>query len=226
MAEVNKYNHSKIYKICSNLTNKIYIGSTTQSIKQRLSEHVAHYKLYNKNNNDKYMSSYEIIKLGDYYVVLIEECNFNNKQQLENREGEIMKLNINNVINNRIAGRTLKEYQNDNKAQIKEYKKQYIIDNKEILAERSIQYRQDNKEILAEKKKEYRENNREDLNEKGKEYYYNNKIKILEKSKQSIICECGIIYSYIHKSRHNKSKKHINITNNLLILNELTFFNL
>ncbi len=97
MTEVNKYNHSKIYKICSKLTDKIYIGSTTQTLSQRLSEHISHYKLYVKTNT-KHITSYEIIKLGDYYITLIEENNFNNRQQLFKREGEVIKLNINNVV--------------------------------------------------------------------------------------------------------------------------------
>ena len=75
MTEHNKYNSSKIYKICSNLTDNIYIGSTTQSLSQRLSEHVRRCNHYIKIDNN-YISSFEIIKLGDYYITLIEECNF------------------------------------------------------------------------------------------------------------------------------------------------------
>ena len=109
MAQVNKYNSSKIYKISSNLTDKIYVGSTTQTLSQRLSDHVSQYKRYVRIN-DRYITSYEIIKLGDYYITLIEENNFNNKQQLFKREGEVIKLNINNVVNKIIAGRTKAEY--------------------------------------------------------------------------------------------------------------------
>jgi len=211
MTEVNKYNHSKIYKICSNKTDKIYIGSTTQILAKRLYEHVLNYKQYLKTNT-KYISSIEIIKLEDYYIVLIEECNFNNKEQLLKREGEIIKLNINNVINNRIAGRTHKEYQNDNKEHIAEQKKQYRQDNKEHLTEQKIQYRQDNKEHIAECQKKYYNDNKENILEKMKQYQNDNKEHRLEKMKQYY--------------NDNKTKKHINITNNLLILNELTFFNL
>ena len=105
MTEVNKYNHSKIYKICSNLSDKYYIGSTTQTLAQRLSKHTSNYKQYIKTNIN-HITSYEIIKLGDSYITLIEEHNFNNRQQLFKREGEVMKLNINNIVNMIIAGRT------------------------------------------------------------------------------------------------------------------------
>ncbi len=126
MTEHNKYNSSKIYKICSNLTDKFYIGSTTQTLSQRLSEQITHYKLYVKTNT-KHITSYVIIKLGDSYITLIEEHNFNNKQQLERREGELIKLNINNVVNKMIAGRTKSEYYNDNKEHLTEQSNQHYI---------------------------------------------------------------------------------------------------
>ena len=72
MTEHNKYNRSKIYKICSNLTDKIYIGSTTQTLAKRLYHHVSQYTSYNIDNSKVYVSSFEIIKLEDYYISLIE----------------------------------------------------------------------------------------------------------------------------------------------------------
>jgi len=169
MAEINRYNNSKIYKICSNLTDKIYIGSTTQSISQRLSEHVKRYKTHIKNNNTKYVSSIEIIKLGDAFIVLLEQCNFNNRQQLFKREGEVIKLNINNAVNMLIAGRTKKEYVIDNKEQILERSKQFYIDNKEQVLEQQQQYYNDNKE----RKKQYYNDNKEKIAERMKQYRNN-----------------------------------------------------
>ncbi len=55
---------------------------------------MTHYKRYVRVN-ERYITSFEIIKLGDSYISLIEENSFNNRQQLElGREGEIIKLNI------------------------------------------------------------------------------------------------------------------------------------
>ena len=51
MAEINKYNSSLIYTIRSHQTNKYYIGSTTQSLSRRLSEHIRDYKQHLSNNN-------------------------------------------------------------------------------------------------------------------------------------------------------------------------------
>jgi len=236
MAEINRYNNSKIYKICSNLTDKIYIGSTTQTLAQRLSKHTSNYKQYLKNNT-KYITSIEIIKLGDSFIVLLEDCNFNNQQQLFKREGEIIKLNINNVVNTHIAGRTMTEYHIDNAEHIAEYKKQYRFNNAEHLAEKQKQYRFNNAEHiaeyhkeyniinvehLAEKKKQYKLNNAEHIAEQNKQYRFNNAEHIAEKQKQTFTCNCGLILCFGAKSKHNKTKKHIN----LLFLNELTFYNL
>jgi len=146
----NIYNHSKIYKIVSPSTDKIYIGSTTQTLAQRLGKHIKNYKDYTNNNINKYITSFEIIKLGDYSIVLLEECNFNNKEQLRQREGYYIKLYNDVCVNNRIAGRTKTEYRNDNK----DKSKQYYTDNKEIILEQKKQYRNDNKELFKERNKQ------------------------------------------------------------------------
>ena len=145
---INIYNHSKIYKIVSPSTDKIYIGSTTQTLAQRLGKHIKIYKYYT-NNNSYYTSSYEIIKLGDYSIQLIEQCNFNNKEQLRQREGYYIKLYNDICVNNRIAGRTKTEYKTDNKNRLIIRDKQYYIDNKEIILEKTKQYRNANKQVLA-----------------------------------------------------------------------------
>ena len=224
ITQVNKYNKSKIYKICSNLTDKIYVGSTTQTLAQRLSEHVSHYKQYVRNN-ERYVTSYEIIMLNDYYIALIEEHNFNNRQQLERREGEIIKLNINNVVNKQITGRTDTEYYNDNIEHITEYHKHYRVDNKEHIAERDKQRYNDNKEHKAEQHKQYRLVNKEAIAEKHKQHYISNRERILEHNKQTTICECGLIITKCYKLRHMKSTKHINIINQQLFNNELNHYN-
>jgi len=175
----NKYNNSKIYKICSNLSDKIYIGSTTKTLSQRLKIHIKDYKHYLKTNT-KYLTSIEIIKLGDFSIVLIEECNFNTQQQLFRREGEIIKLNIHNVVNMLIAGRTKEEYVVDNKEHVVEYRKKFYNDNKE----QSKQYKIDNKEKLVEQRKQYYNDNKEQITELKKQYFNDNKEHIVEQRKQ------------------------------------------
>jgi len=217
ITQVNKYNNSKIYKISSNITDKYYIGSTTQTLAQRLSVHIRAYKHYIKTNN-RYITSFEIIKLGDSYITLIEENTFNNKQQLFKREGEIIKLNINNVVNKMIAGRTDKEWRQDNHETILEKKKQY---------------REDNKQVIASKEKEHYNNNKVRINlrnniyhsehkEQKKQYDIINRVAHLEYNKIPFNCICGVTITLNGKSQHMRTPKHIN----QLFNNELNYYNL
>jgi len=165
------YQKGKIYKLYS-VSNEelVYYGSTIETLSARLSKHVYDY------NHFKGVKSDLVIGAGDYKIELVENYPCVNRQQLEKREGEYTKNN--NCLNERIAGRTRKEWIQDNKEKLAEQKKQYYENNKEALAEKNKQYREKNKEAITEYKKEYRENNKEHLKEKSKEWRENNKDKM------------------------------------------------
>lgn len=127
------YQKAKIYKLVSPSKNLVYIGSTTQPLSQRLAEHLCNYK------KDKGLNSQVVLECEDYKIELLEDFPCNNRQQLEKKEGEYIKNN--ECINNRIAGRTGKEWYYDNQ----EHKKQYYESNKEKLKEYQKQYYQNNK---------------------------------------------------------------------------------
>ena len=225
MAEHNKYNNSKIYKLVSASSDKIYVGSTTQLLCKRLQQHLGNYKDYTINNNKPYTTSYEIIKLGDYSIQLIEQCNFNNKQQLHEREGHYIKLHRDICVNKLIAGRTHAEYRQDNKEFITEISKQYYINNKEYYSKYNKEYNKEyninNKEHLTEYNKQYYIDNKEHLTEYIKQYRVNNKQVLTERKKQTIQCECGITTIKYHLNRHQQTTNHF--TNiNKSYLNELT----
>ena len=231
------YKNGKIYTIRSDSTDKYYIGSTTQPLSKRLSKHKNDYKVYlnGKFNN---ITSFEIIKYDDCYIELLEAYPCNSKDELTKREGELIRLHKNDIVNKRIEQRTKKQYQQDNKEKITERMKQYYNDNKEQIKEQIKQYREDNKEKIAEQIKQYREDNKEQIKEQKKQYYNDNKEKIVEKIKQyhqdnkekiaerkkqyyndnkeqikeqmnqKYSCECGGKYTYAVKSRHLKTEKH------------------
>jgi hypothetical protein len=179
------YQNGKIYSIRSYQTELIYIGSTTQSLSKRLSKHKTDFDGWNNNNNAyAYVSSFDILKYDDYYIELVENYSCNSKNELRRREGEIIRI-TDKCVNKNIAGRTKKQYYEDNKEHISEYQKEYNETNKEKI----IEYRKTNKEYLSTKNKEYREQN---------------KLKLLKK----IECECGGKYVYKNKSVHCKSQKH------------------
>jgi hypothetical protein len=84
------YAESKIYRIVSNSTGKNYVGCTVVSLSQRLSQHVKDYRNWIKATPEHiykpYCTSYEILKTGDYQIVLIEKFPCKNREQLLCRE--------------------------------------------------------------------------------------------------------------------------------------------
>ena len=66
------YSNGKIYKIISDQTDLIYIGSTTQQLSKRKQRH--------KSNKD--CSSKEILQYEDARIILIEMFSCNCKEEL------------------------------------------------------------------------------------------------------------------------------------------------
>ena len=127
------YQDSKIYKIVSLNTDKEYIGSTTQPLCKRLANHLTSYKSY-KNGTGSFTSSYKVIDDGNYRIYLIENYPCNSKEELEAREGYHIRKST--CVNQRIQGRTTKEYYQVNKQYFQQYFKKYNQDNKKpILCE-------------------------------------------------------------------------------------------
>ncbi len=113
------YNNGKIYTIRFHDSNEIYIGSTTQSLAVRFGGHKrtdnsAVYRLI----NDKYDGNWE-----ECYYELYENYSCINREELHKKEGEVIRLFLNNVnyicINCVINGRNYKEYYQDNADKIK-----------------------------------------------------------------------------------------------------------
>jgi hypothetical protein len=180
----NIYENGKIYTIRSYLTDKYYIGSTCNPLYKRLGQHKGDYKKYLKDSDKySYLTSFEIIKLGDAYIELLETYKCESKEVLNKREGELIREHKNNVINKVIAGRNQKEYREDNKEKIAEQKKEYVKENKDKKKEWDKKYNENNKEKIAERKKVYNEANKEKIAEKNKVYRQANKEKIAEKNK-------------------------------------------
>jgi len=158
------YQNGKIYSIRSYQTDMIYIGSTCQSLAVRKGAHKQNYQRY-QNGKGNYVTSFEIIKYDDAYIELVEAYPCNNRYELCRREGELIR-EMDNVINKRIAGRTHKEWREDNK----EYNKEYYEANKDKISEQMKQWREDNKDKQRELNKQYYEANKDNLREQRKVY--------------------------------------------------------
>ena len=109
------YENGQIYMIWSPHTDKVYIGSTTQPLHKRFHDHKHNHALYRRTTANK------IIDCCDAKIELIEDYPCANKAELNRREGEIMRER--NCVNRRVAGRTVAEGREDNKARIAERKK-------------------------------------------------------------------------------------------------------
>jgi hypothetical protein len=150
------YQQGRIYTIrCRTDDTLIYVGSTTQSLAKRWGGHKVssklnnHFLLYKTINNN----------WNEWYIELYELYPCNSKEELCRREGDIIRLI--GTLNSQIAGRTQKEWVEDNKEYRKKYYKEYVETNKEKLSEYNKvykkNYRETNKEKLSEYNKEYRE---------------------------------------------------------------------
>ena len=107
-----------------------------------------------KHRTSEKCSLYKLVN-GDWdnwYIELYEEYPCNNKEQLEKREGEVIREIA--TINKNIAGRTMKEYYQDNRDEIIEHNKKYYQDNRDEIAKKNKKYREENLDEIRERKKE------------------------------------------------------------------------
>lgn len=100
----NLYHNSKIYKLISDNTNTIFIGSTCQPyLSQRLCIHRSNYNLY-KAGQIKYDSSFELLQYNDCQIILLEKYPCSTKEELNLKESEIIQTlkEVNELILTRI----------------------------------------------------------------------------------------------------------------------------
>jgi hypothetical protein len=109
-----------------------------------LAKHVGTYKSFLKGKYN-YVTSFKIIELGNYLIVLIENCPCENKDELYKRER--LYIETLECVNKYIPNRTQKEWNIENREKIKDYQKEYRNANIETIKN----YRIDNKEKNNEK---------------------------------------------------------------------------
>ncbi len=113
-----------IYGIHTNNSKDMYVGSTTKSLEHRLKNHEWRYKRYLKDDTEKYISSYEVLKQGDYYIELIDELDNVSKEDIYKTEGYYIKLF--RCVNQTVAGRKPEEYREENRELIREKQEKYF----------------------------------------------------------------------------------------------------
>jgi hypothetical protein len=106
----------KVYAIRSYQTDKVYVGSTTQSLAVRMAGHRRAHRRWKKNNK-KYTASFDILELGDAYIELLETCPCETRAELNRAEGVCIRAM--NCVNKRMAGRSKEECDLANKGKLK-----------------------------------------------------------------------------------------------------------
>ena len=138
------FQNGKIYIIRNSVNDQIYIGSTCQSLSQRMVHHRRDTNTQRCQEFNLYKAMKELHK-NTFYIALLEHYPCNTRDDLNKKDGEYIRK-YHNQLNRQIAGRTDKEYREDNKTKAKEYHKEYQQNNKETLAEYQKDYRQNHKE--------------------------------------------------------------------------------
>jgi len=235
MENNNKYQRGKIYKIVCGVTDLVYVGSTIQpTLAKRLCSHVCDYKsnLMGKKN---FITSYKVLENNNYNIELICNAPCNSKDELHAIEGKyIRELEC---VNKMIAGRTPKQYREENKEKVKQGKHDYHEKNKAKIAKKSKLYRETNSEILKEKKhinyennkveitkkiQIYKEANEELVKKRQHDWYERNKEALSEKNKaynaahSDELREKKKVYYQAHKKEFNEKQKARNKDNTKL----------
>jgi hypothetical protein len=185
------YQLGKIYKIVGN--GLTYYGSTCEpTLARRLSGHVEKHKSYKNGKYNKKITSFDIIELGDYKIVLIENFACDTKDELHARERYYIETN--ECLNKVIPGRTRIQYRDQRK---------------EFINEQAQIYRDTHKELIKKQYKKYSDTHRELTKERCKKYRDTHKEELREKASIKVNCECGGKYTIYRKSVHLKTKKHL-----------------
>ena len=134
------YSKGKIYRLVCNTTGQQYIGSTSQSLSQRLGNHKSEYKRFLYGKITDKLTSFSILSENNFEMILIEDYPCENKNQLERRERHFIETM--ECINKVKPAQTREEHLEYNR----QYDRQYRKDHKEEISKINRDYRQKHKE--------------------------------------------------------------------------------
>jgi hypothetical protein len=169
-----------VYKIISNQSNHVYVGSTFNRLSDRLRQHAYGYaawssQICNEVNDITTMSIYPYFEqygVSDFTIVLIKEYIVVDRQHL--LAFEQVWINKLECVNKHAAFNPL-----NRSSKLRQRSCKQRIDD----------WKTNNKDKINRAQQRYRDKTRDQRNEK-------------------ITCGCGKNYTYSHKARHQRTKKH------------------
>ena len=114
----------KIYKLVSQHTDQVYVGSTCLPLKNRMYCHRSAYKAYQKGERG-FMTSFILLDLGHVEIVQIDSLSMFDEDELKRRERYwIEKLD---TVNKNKPGRSASEWYQDNHKKIRQYANERVV---------------------------------------------------------------------------------------------------
>jgi len=184
----------KIYFVRSNnpeIKSK-YVGSTIQTLAQRMSGHRSGYKEWLKGTGSSCAIYYEFQKYGieQFHIELIEDYPCEREEQLLARENVFIRQE--ECVNKNMAITTHEE--------LRTYKTKWAKDNPES----SKKYFELHKEKIQEYQKQYAQTHKDEKKINDKRYYQEHSAEL----KEIITCVCGCQITKQSLTRHLKTNKH------------------
>ena len=142
----NKYQNGKIYKIVDVGYNKCYIGSTCESLSQRMARHRKDFKRWQEGKRNSYslFGIFDEFGLDNCRIELLEKYEAEDKETLRKQEGFYIKQL--DCVNKMVAGRTRIQHYEDNKEKVLLQSKSYRENNKDKIKEYHEKHYQKNKD--------------------------------------------------------------------------------
>jgi hypothetical protein len=222
---------AKIYKIVNNQSNEIYIGSTTQKLCKRFSNHKTSYNSWKIRKTGKCMSYDLFDKYGieNCRIILIESFPCKTTEERLRKEQEHIdstecinkikafsgiQIDQDKILRKQAYDKQYRETHNEKR---KQKNKSYYDSNKDSIKTKRKIYLEKNKERTAQTQKRYQEKHFEEIRNYHKHYHVLNRTLHL--------CECGGKYDNFHQKKHFQTQKHQNFvkTNNEIenIINDI-----
>ena len=161
------YQNGKIYKLVSNISSDIYIGSTVNKLSHRLNMH--------KTKANKCVSKQLFTDDAVIQIILIELCPSNSKIELTSREHHYITTLV--CINKRIPFVTDIAVVNGDE---KEWRAAYNELHADEISIRNKAYNESHKALIAAQQKTYKELHKAEISAYKKAYYLKKKAQTTE----------------------------------------------